>query len=123
LGYYGLSFSFVCQLFEIGGSHPGQLLIDFGSSQIYSTSDTYTSAQHSNFIGFLYPEITFDDGSTIHGFLQSKHNDNSRVILQRPTNNDFRITILDLDGVIYRDINADSLPEYLLVLNFEKISQ
>lgn len=121
-GYYALTFSFVSRSFEMGGAFPGQLTIDFGSTSIYTTSNSYTSAQHSNFIGFLYPEITYDDGVIVTGFLQSKHHDNSRVILQRPTNNDFNVSVLDFDNVVYRDTNNASLPEYLLVLNFEKIS-
>jgi hypothetical protein len=91
--------------------------VNLGQSSVYTASSTNIRATTTNILGTVIPNEN-DTSSFVYG----DRNTNGVIMLKRPNNNEFTVEIRALDGSLFLDAGGNQIPEYLLALNFERIS-
>jgi hypothetical protein len=115
-GRYALEWGFSCSGVDTTINKIGLLSVELGQSTVYSATSTNIRALSTNVIGVVIPNEQSNSS-----FLYGDHNLNSTIILNRPTNNEFAVTIKTLGGLDFVDSVSAPISEYLLFLSFEKI--
>jgi hypothetical protein len=116
LGWYELTFSYVGKNNDLDPSSPGQILINFGGTSMFLANQLNNNTSY-NVIGLIYPEVL----SITESHFKASPQDNCPVVLLRPNQPNFTITVQDLNGVQFLDANAGDLAHYNLILHFKKI--
>ena len=123
---YNLTFSFITERNATNGNKDiYSLEVDLGTNlQIMGSSNSNQNANAGtdNTIGFVQPNQLSDQvffNSFNSWSLLAEHNLNAPVTCKgRPSNNNVKITLRDLFGVI-----TEKTPVFLLILRFEKIKK
>jgi hypothetical protein len=114
---YLLSWGFVSSNVNTSINRLGLLSINLGQCSVYTASSTNIRATTTNYIGTIIP-----NENDVSSFLYGDSNTNNKIMLKRPNNNEFTVEIRAIDGSLWVDSVGNAIPEYLLALNFEKIS-
>lgn len=116
-GKYALTLSFASASADTQTMNPGLIYVDFGASNVYGTLATKSGFPSSQYLGTFYA----CQSSTTQGLYRATPRENAFVVLEKPTNNSFVVTLRTLDGELFLDSDGQELTNYALLLNFRKI--
>lgn len=112
---YLLTWGFVCSNIDATTPKLGLVSANLGQCNVFLATSVNTRATTTNILGTVIPN---EAGVS---FLYGDINTNQPILLNRPQNNEFNVTIRTIDGLEWTDSVLAPIPEYSLSLNFEKI--
>jgi hypothetical protein len=115
-GEYLLTWGFTSSNVDTSINKMGLVSINLGQSNVFTASSTNIRASITTTIGSIIPNESYTSS-----FLYGDVNTNGVIRLNKPTSNEFTVEIRGLDGSLWVNSTGGTIPEYLLVLNFERI--
>jgi hypothetical protein len=116
-GEYIMTFGFTSSNVNTTINKIALLSVNLGQSNVYTASSQTIRASTTTVIGGAIP-----NENDVSSFLYGDKNTNGPIQLYRPTSNEFTVDIRTLNGALWTDAVGAQIPEYLLSLNFERIS-
>jgi hypothetical protein len=118
MGRYELAFNFCSSAGDTQTQNPAHIFIDFGGSNQFETLSNGAYSPSTLYIGSA---LAYSSATTI-GILKAGVGDCAPLIIQRPSNNQFTVRILQSDFATYWvDGFPNDLAGYILNLRFKKI--
>jgi hypothetical protein len=113
---YKVSFGFVSGPMNSVLSDVGLISIELGQSCVFNVTPTQIRGNVTKVIGSFIPNETNNTSSFVYG----DHNTNGLVYLRgRPTQNEFPLKLLTLDGGLWVDSGNNQLGKFVLSLCFD----
>lgn len=102
---------------QTGGNNVAMLHVELGQGKIYTADSNVVRGKNTLCIGVLVPN---EEGST-QTFMYGDKNINGPIYLSnRPTNNEFSVSIRNLTGGLWTDSVGGTMQEYIINLSFEE---